>query len=83
MAPRWLHHPPTRGTSNSFNPTILHDPRRMMARVTDLSTLPTFDDISAASSRIADGIFHTPCFEAPALSERCGCTVFTLSLIHI
>ena len=49
----------------------------MMVRVTDLSTLPTFDDISAASSRIADGIFHTPCFEAPALSDRCGCTVFT------
>ena len=56
------------GTSNRFNPTILHDPRRMMVRVTDLSTLPTFDDISAASSRIADGIFHTLCFEAPALS---------------
>ena len=49
----------------------------MMVRVTDLSTLPTFDDISAASNRIADGIFHTPCFEAPALSDRCGCTVFT------
>ena len=46
----------------------------MMIRVTDLNS-PTFDNISAASSRIADGIFHTPCFEAPP--ERCGCTVFT------
>ncbi|MAV55106.1 MAG: threonine ammonia-lyase [Phycisphaerae bacterium] len=48
-----------------------------MGKVTDPNPLPTFDDVSAASSRIADGIFHTPCFEAPALSERCGCTVFT------
>lgn len=37
----------------------------------------TYDQIVSARTRIADGIIYTPCSESPALSELCGCRVFT------
>lgn len=37
----------------------------------------TLDSIMAARHRIADGIIRTPCEESPALSELCGCRVYS------
>lgn len=43
----------------------------------------SFDDIIAARERIADGVPATPCVESLALSELCGCTIFTkLEYLH-
>jgi threonine dehydratase len=37
----------------------------------------TLESIVAARHRIADGIVRTPCEQSPALSEICGCRVFS------
>lgn len=37
----------------------------------------SLDSIVAARHRIADGIIRTPCEESPALSELCGCRVYS------
>lgn len=42
-----------------------------------MSASVTLESIVAARHRIAGGIVRTPCEESPALSEICGCTVYT------
>lgn len=37
----------------------------------------TFDQIVAARERIAGGVSETPCVESMALSDLCGCTIFS------